>query len=131
MKKDIIGTAVVHEICPVCGKPMNEQVIINKHLTENAANKVKEMNGKAVGYSKNACEECTKYKDKVVYIIGVDPEKSKKDNPYRTGQVIGIKNNCDFILDNHKYINKTANGVCFMFMEESVGIKIGIFQKQN
>lgn len=131
MKDSVIGTAVVHEICPICGKTMNEQIVMNRHLSMKAAREVNELNGKAIGYSKNACEECTKYKDEVVYIIGVDPKRSEENNPYRTGQIVGIKNTCDFILDNYKYINKTANGVCFMFMEENVGIKIGIFQKQD
>lgn len=29
MSENKIGVALVHEICPICGKAMNEQILIN------------------------------------------------------------------------------------------------------
>lgn len=36
------------------------------------AKAIDEANGKAIGYSKDACEECCKHKDDGVYIIAID-----------------------------------------------------------
>lgn len=31
MSENKIGFALVHEICPICGKPMNEQILMNTY----------------------------------------------------------------------------------------------------
>lgn len=35
MSENKIGFALVHEICPICGKPMNEQILMNSVITWN------------------------------------------------------------------------------------------------
>lgn len=39
MSENKIGFALVHEICPICGKPMNEQILMNSVLSKNMLKK--------------------------------------------------------------------------------------------
>lgn len=126
--EDKFGVAVVHELCPICGKTMNEHIIMNTILSNEAARKIKEAHNKAIGVSRNACEECSKYKDEVVYIIGVDRKLSKENDIYRTGQIVGVKKDCEFIINSKDYICTTDNNVQFMLMDEESGKHIGIFK---
>ena len=66
---------IVKYACPICGKEVDNEVIFNSKLTKKAAQSIREMNGKFIGYSKNACEECLKYKDEVVFFVGILLEK--------------------------------------------------------
>ena len=66
MSENKIGFALVHEICPICGKPMNEQILMNSVLSKKYAKELENVHGKAIGYSKTACEDCSKYKDEAV-----------------------------------------------------------------
>lgn len=59
-KRDI---ALVHEICPICGKPMNEQILMNTVFSKKYAKEIENVHSKAIGYSKTACENCTEYYD--------------------------------------------------------------------
>ena len=34
MSENKTGVALVHEICPICGKPINEQILMNKILSK-------------------------------------------------------------------------------------------------
>lgn len=34
MSENKIGIALVHEICPICGKPMNEQILMNTAISK-------------------------------------------------------------------------------------------------
>lgn len=125
--EDRFGVAIVHELCPICGKAMNEQIVMNSKPSVKSAKEIKEANNKAIGFSKDACEECSKHKDEVVYIIGVDEKLSKEDNMYRTGQIVGIKKECEFIINSKDFIYTTNNNVQFMFMDEKAGKQLGIF----
>lgn len=125
--EDKFGIAVVHELCPICGKAMNEQLMMNTRPSIKGAKEIQEYNNKAIGFSKDACEECSKHKDEVVYIIGVDEKLSKEDNMYRTGQIVGIKKECEFIINSKDFIYTTDNNVQFMFMDEKAGKQLGIF----
>lgn len=71
-KRDI---ALVHEICPICGKPMNEQILMNTVFSKKYAKEIENVHGKAIGYSKTACEDCSKYKDEAVMCIAIDEAK--------------------------------------------------------
>ena len=68
---DIVGVALVHYVCPICCKPIENDsaIVMNKVLTKKAVKEVNELNGKAVGYSNNACDNCASYKEEVVYVI--------------------------------------------------------------
>lgn len=85
MSENKIEVALVHEICPICGKFMNEQILINTVLSKKCVKEIEESNGKAIGYSKTACENCSKYKNEAVICIAIDEAKSEPNNPYRTG----------------------------------------------
>ena len=39
MSENKIGFVLVHEICPICGKPMNEQILMNSVLSKNMLKK--------------------------------------------------------------------------------------------
>lgn len=125
---DIFSAALVHEICPICCKDMNEQIIMNAVGNKKNAKAIGETNGRAIGYSKDACEECCKYKDDGVYVIAIDPTRSGDDGIYCTGQIACVNKNFRLFKDKADYILKTNNGVSFMFMEEEAGKVIGIFK---
>lgn len=123
-----IGTAIVHEVCPICGKPMNESIVINKKLTAKEAKKVKDLNGKAIGISKDACDECLKFKDTAIFCIAIDEEKSEPNNLYRTGKISGITKSFKLFTEHPESIITTNNGVSYCFMSEEFGKHIGIFK---
>lgn len=123
-----IGTALVHEVCPICGKPMNKSIIINQKLTAKEAKKVEDLNGKAIGISRNACEDCLKFKDTAVFCIAIDEEKSELNNFYRTGRISGISKNFKLFTEHPESIITTENGVSYCFMSEEFGECIGIFK---
>lgn len=131
MKNNNFEVGIVKYACPICGKEVDNEIILNSKLTKKAAQSIREMNGKFIGYSKNACKECLKYKDEVVFFIGILPEKSDKTNGiYRTGDVVGVKQESDFVKDVPvEYILKTANDVKFCFIDVEAGKEIGIFNK--
>lgn len=120
---DKLGIAIVKELCPICGKEM-DGIIMNKILSESNAEKVNALHNKVIGYASDACEECSKRKDNIVYIIGIDPTKSDMnclETIYRTGQVYGIKQDSEFMKDiDESFILKTKNGVKFMFADKEL-----------
>ena len=124
-KRDI---ALVHEICPICGKPMNEQILMNTVFSKKYAKEIENVHSKAIGYSKTACENCTEYKDKVVFCIAIDENKSEPNNPYRTGQIVGVCKDFQLFVDKPEFIIKTENDVAYCFVEENVGKQIGFFK---
>ena len=75
MSENKIGFALVHEICPICGKPMNEQILMNSILSKKYAKEIENVHGKAIGYSKTACEDCSKYKDEAVNNLAYGRQK--------------------------------------------------------
>ena len=88
MKKDTLGVALVHELCKICGKPTNEHIIMNQRLTEKNAKDIESLHKKAIGYSKEPCDECKEHMTKGFILIGYD-NKLTTDlrNPYRTGNI--------------------------------------------
>ena len=96
-----VGVALLKYVCPICGQ-INEDastIAINSLLTEKAAKEVEDMNHKVVGFSEKPCKECQSYIDKgAFFVIGVDSEKSDDmSNPYRTGHLVGIKKESEFV----------------------------------
>lgn len=71
MSENKIGFALVHEICPICGKPMNEQILMNSVLSKKYAKEIENVHGKAIGFStsrelnrvspNNIAEQSTRY----------------------------------------------------------------------
>lgn len=131
MSKNNLAVSIVHEICPVCGKPMNDTIIMNSKLTPKYAKQVEEINGKAIGISKDACEECTKHKDECIYVIGIDSSRSDSKNIegiYRTGHIVGVRKDFQLFIDHSEFILKTDNGVQFCFMDDDLGKQLGFFK---
>lgn len=95
-----LETALVHEVCPICCAKTNEQILLNQQLTKKAAAQVKEMHGKAIGYSE-PCKECQSRIDNgFVALIAIDPSKSNTtegtvsfNDIYRTGKLAWLKRN--------------------------------------
>lgn len=128
MSNNKLGAASVYEACPICGAHMNEGIIMNKILSVKAAENIIKLHNKCIGISKDACDECLKYKDQVVYFIAIDPYKGSSVNPFRTGKIAGINKNSPLVKDHPEFIFKTNNDVCFCYIEESAGKELGIFE---
>ena len=117
MSEDNFAVGLVNYACPICGKTAQTNIIMNTRLTKKAAQEVREANGKIVGYSDTACEECTSHKDEVVYIVEIDASLSQSNNPYRTGYIWGVKPDIPLVTENKNYVLTTKNGVRFMFID--------------
>jgi len=125
---DKLGVALVKYICPICGKEADSAIIVNKRLSKPQADKVNELNGKAIGFSEKPCKECQEWIDKgAFFIIGIDSDKTNDEsNPYRTGHLVGIKKESEFYKDlDNKY--KTHD---FLFMDYRIMEQIGLIKKE-
>jgi len=88
MKEDTLGVALVHELCKICGKEINEQIVMNQRLSEKNAKDIKAMHKKAIGYAKEPCDECKELMTKGYILIEYDEALTEdKSNPYRTGNI--------------------------------------------
>ena len=128
-----VEVALVKELCPVCCKEIDGPIIMNKMLTEEAAKKIKELNGKVVGFADHCCEECAEHKDEVVYFVSIDAEKSssnKLEELYRTGQIVGIKKEADIIDVVKDYIVTLKDNTRICFIDKEAGINLGIFSNE-
>lgn len=131
MSEDNFAVGMVNYICPICGKVVDNAIIMNKRLIKKAAEEVRKANGKTVGYSENACKECASYKDECVYVIEIDAKKSEPNNPYRTGMYWGIRKDFALFVDHPEYVLKTKNGVQFCFMDKEFAYQIGLYHENN
>ena len=92
MSEPKLGVALTKELCVVCNKELDGDIILNRVLTKSMAKKVEDMHGKVTGFSNKPCPECLEAIGDGVYIIEVD-EKLTDDqsNPWRTGKQWGLK----------------------------------------
>lgn len=125
--------ALTKEICPVCGKEMDGPLIMNSFLTEKCAKEVKDLNNKVVGFADHCCEECAKYKDDAVYFVSIDESKSSQSlkELYRTGKISGVKKDSKFIEQFKDFIVTLKDGTKIIFIDEQVGIKLGLWHENN
>lgn len=87
MEKKKVGTALVHELCPVCTKEMDSSILINTKLSEKAAANVEKLHG-TVKWSPEWCEDCKDMKTKGFILIGaVEAKTDDATNPYRSGNI--------------------------------------------
>lgn len=126
---DNFRVALCKLLCPICGKEADNEIVMTQKLTEDVAKKVEKLNGKAVGWADKCCDECSKYKDKVVYFIGIDPSKSDRNDVYRTGQIAGVKRESEFLKQFESFIQELKDGAKFCFIEEEAGEQIGLWKK--
>ena len=127
MMEDNFSVSLVNYLCPICGKVTEEGIIMNSILTEKYAKEVRSLHGKAIGYSDKCCKECAQYKDDVVFFIGIDETKSDKE-PYRTGQIVGVRKDSDLVNHVENFILKLNDGTQYVFIDEKVGSKIGLWK---
>ena len=128
---DNLEVALVKELCPVCGKEMDGPIILNSILTTNEAKKVKDLHNKVIGFADHCCDECARYKDEVVFFVGIDASKSSKDSLkdlYRTGKISGIKKEADIIKSFKDYIITIEDGTQIVFIDEETGKILGVFK---
>ena len=126
-----LEVSLVKELCPVCCKEMDGPIIMNSILTEENAKNVKDLHNKVIGFADHCCEECSKYKDEVVFFVSIDASKSSKDsleNLYRTGKISGIKKEADIIESFKDYIITIKDGTQIIFIDEETGKNLGIFK---
>lgn len=126
-----LEVSLAKEICPICGKEMDGPIIMNTIISEKEANKVKALHGNIIGASENACEECAKYKDDVVYVIETDNSKYDSNKLNRTGKIWGIRKDFALFVENPEYIAKTKNGVSFTFMEKQLTTLLKLNNENN
>lgn len=119
--------AIVKYVCPICGSVVEDNIIINSRLTEEDASKVRELHNKIVGYSDHACEECSKYKDDVVYFIEIDSEESVGNDMRRTGRISGIRKESELVAAAEKYIITLEDGTRFCYIDKKEGKRIGMW----
>lgn len=142
MKKEEInfGTALVNYACPICCRPAEEMILMNTVLTKEAKEEVEKCHNKCIGLSKNACKECLKRKDEAIYIVIIDPAKSKVDangrikhlyDAFYTGKYAAIKKGSPFFKSFPDMILTTDNGVQFMLMEEDAAKEIGLLKNES
>ena len=97
-----VGVALLKYVCPICGQ-VNEDasaIALGSKFNDKAnVKRVEAMNNQIVGFSEKPCKECQEWIDKgAFFIIGIDVEKSDDmSNPYRTGHLIGIKRESEFV----------------------------------
>ena len=118
--------ALVKLACPICGKEVEEQIIMNQKLTKKAAEEVKNLHGKVIGYADKVCENCRKYKDNL-FIIEIDPEKSdmkRMETIYRTGRYLVCDKNCRLYTDAKNFIIKLKDDVELIFMDKEAFSRI-------
>lgn len=130
-KEDIIGVALVHYACPICGREMDDDsaILMNQKLTKKTAKEVNELNGKCVGFSNKACNECASHKDECIYVIEINEEQSTFTSPYRTGKYWGVVKNWALFIDHPELILETDNGVKYCFMTKELTHKFGFYDK--
>ena len=124
---DNLEVSIVKYLCPICGKVAEEGIIMNSLLTEKNAKAVKYLHNKAIGYADHTCSECKQYSKDAIFFIGIDEEKSTKEEPYRTGQVVGIKSTSSLVKHCKDYIHTLKDGSKFCYISKNVGESIGLW----
>ena len=129
VKMNNLEVSLVKELCPVCCKEMDGPIVLNSILTENEAKKVKDLHNKVIGFADHCCEECAKYKDKVVFFIKIDGSKSSKNSLkdiYREGEIIGIKREADIVEHFEKYIITLKDDTQLIFIDKEAWNNLGL-----
>lgn len=122
-----LEVSIVKYLCPICGKVAEEGIIMNSLLTEKNAKAVKDLHNKTIGYTDHACSECKQYSKDAIFFIGIDEEKSTKEEPYRTGQIVGVKPTSSLVKHCKDYIHILKDGSKFCYISKNVGKSIGLW----
>lgn len=115
------------EQCFICGKETEGPIIMNSLLTEKAANEVKQLHNKCIGYSEEICSDCKKLAEQGLIVLEIDASKSESGNPYRTGNMWVIKSDCALAKDMKDFIiNKF--GCEFVFVDKECVKQLGFYE---
>lgn len=122
-----LEVSLVKEQCFICGKLIDGPIIINSILTEKAANEIKQIHGKCIGYSEEICPDCKKLAEQGLIILEIDANLSESNNPYRTGKLWVINSDCKLAKDMEKFIiNKF--GCKFVFIDQEAAKQLGFYE---
>ena len=69
----------------------------------------------------------SKYKDDVVYFVGIDEEKSTNEDVYRTGHIVGIKKEAALVSEVENFIITLEDETKFCFIDVNIGKQIGLW----
>lgn len=122
-----LGVALVKRACPICGSIKDAEIIMNSVLSKEAKESVENLHGKCVRYLDHACEKCSEHSE-ALYIVGIDPTKSEKNNIYRTGQIVGIRKGCDLAKLIEENVITLEDNMQFCYMEEEAGRELGLWK---
>lgn len=89
-----IGVALTKEVCPVCCKEQDGAIVMNTVLNERNATEVEKLHNQVVGFMPHPCTECREKMPEGTgtWLVIVDEDKSDEpNNPYRTGNIFGMK----------------------------------------
>ena len=127
MKEDILGVAIVHELCRICAKEMNEQIVMNQKLTEKNAAEIKSMHNKAIGYSEEPCDECKELMTKGFILIEYDEAlTTEKNNPYRTGNMWVITGESGFEVAERIGVDKDTIAIGYSLIDIKTAQNLGL-----
>lgn len=86
-------------------------------------------------YNKEPCDKCKKIMKVGILFVGVkngEYEKAEdKNNPYRTGQIIGIKEDAFMQMPINKELKQEIFKKRLCYMEEDVLKQMGLINKNN
>jgi hypothetical protein len=122
-KDDVLGAAVLKELCPICAKEVNSSILINRKLTKSEAKKVNDLHGGNV-WSKEWCDECKKLKELggVILIGAVEAKTTDVTNPYRSGNIWVVKDEAASIITAGQPIPESR----VMFVDVNVAAQVGL-----
>ena len=122
-----LEVSLCKEQCFICGKETEGPIIMNSLLTEKAANEVKQLHNKCIGYSEEICSDCKKLAEQGLIVLEIDASKSESGNPYRTGNMWVIKSDCALAKDMKDFIiNKF--GCEFVFVDKECVKQLGFYE---
>lgn len=123
-----IGVALVYKACPVCGQKNDEELLTNKVLTEEEARGIEKLHNKCIGYSDEPCKKCKELMEEAFLCIIYDKSKTTEEtSPYRTGQILGIKKDCNFV----KSIDPKLIEGGFGFIDIESAKQIGLIREEQ
>ena len=128
MSEDIFGVALVHELCRICAKEMNEQIVMNQRLTEKNAKDIKSMHKQAIGYAQEPCDECKELMTKGFILIEYDEAvTTNRSNPYRTGNIWVIS----FDAAKRMYMDKDTFENGYALIDKEITKVIGLHKTEQ
>lgn len=122
---DTLGISLVKRACIICGNLFDAEIVMNEVLTKKNCKEVEKLHGQCVGYLEEPCDECKKLLEQAFLFIGINESKSVENNPYRTGQIVGLRKDCEYVQNLGKYFLDKG----YIFIDENLGKQLNIFKE--